>query len=100
VENDANGDPHYKHAFNTRVCPPLKVTYANIHLVLSQAYEQLNSWIGRFQSILNQMIPNNFEWYLHALLFIHTQRAIKRQMDKVKDEEDEDDKGIDIEEEE
>jgi hypothetical protein len=54
------------------------------------------------------MTPNNFKWYLHALLFIHTQRVIKRQMDKVEDEEDEedededdeDDEGIDIEEEE
>lgn len=35
VENDANGDPHYKHAFNTQVCPLLKFTYANIHLVFS-----------------------------------------------------------------
>jgi len=49
------------------------------------------------------MTPNNFKWYLHALLFIHTQRVIKRQMDKREDEdedEDEDDEGIDIEEEE
>jgi len=100
VENDVNGDPHYKCAFNTQVCPPLKFTYANIHLVLFQACEQLNSWIGGFQSILNWMTPNNFKWYLHALLFIHTQQVIKRQMDKVEDEEDEDDEGIDIEGEE
>ena len=48
------------------------------------------------------MTPNNFKWYLHALLFIHTQQVIKRQMDKVEDEkdEDEDDEGINIEEEE
>jgi hypothetical protein len=101
VENDANGDPHYKQAFNSL----LKFTYANIHLVFSQVCEQLNAWIGGFQSILNRMTPNDFKWYLHALLFIHTQRVIKRQMDKVEDEEedegdDDDDEGIDIEEEE
>ena len=50
------------------------------------------------------MTPNNFKWYLHVLLFIHTQRVIKRQMAKVEDkeeeeEEDEDD-GIDIDHEE
>jgi len=99
VENDANGDPHYKRAFNSQVCPLLKFTYANIHLVFSQVCEQLNAWIGGFQSILNRMTPNNFKWYLHVLLFIHTQRVIKRQMAKVEDEEDEDD-GIDIDHEE
>ena len=48
------------------------------------------------------MTPNNFKWYLHALLFRHTQRVIKRQMAKVEDEGDEDDEddGIDIEDEE
>ena len=52
------------------------------------------------------MTPNNFKWYLHVLLFIHTQRVIKRQMAKVEDEEedegedeDEDD-GIDTDHEE
>jgi hypothetical protein len=45
------------------------------------------------------MTPNNFKWYLHALLFIHTQRVIKRQMEKAEDDDD-DDEGIDIEEEE
>ena len=105
VENDANGDPHYK-CVNSQVCPLLKFTYANIHLVFSQVCEQLNAWIGGFQSILNQMTPNNFKWYLHVLLFIHTQRVIKRQMAKVEDEEedegedeDEDD-GIDTDHEE
>jgi hypothetical protein len=49
------------------------------------------------------MTPNNFKWYLHALLFIHTQQVIKRQMSKVEDEDEDDeddDEGIDIEEEE
>jgi hypothetical protein len=50
------------------------------------------------------MTPNNFKWYLHALLFIHTQRVIKRQIAKVEEEEEEEeedyDDGIDIDDEE
>ena len=50
------------------------------------------------------MTPNNFKWYLHVLLFIHTQRVIKRKMAKVEDEGDENENdendGIDIEDEE
>ena len=50
------------------------------------------------------MTPNNFKWYLHALLFIHTQQVIKRQMVKVEEEEEEEeenyDDGIDIDDEE
>ena len=48
------------------------------------------------------MTHNNFKWYLHALLFLHTQQVIKRQMAKVEDEEEEDDEDdeIDIEDEE
>jgi hypothetical protein len=36
------------------------------------------------------MTPNNFNWFLHSLLFIHTQRVIKAQQDKAKKSEDED----------
>jgi hypothetical protein len=48
------------------------------------------------------MSPNNFKWYLHALLFLHTLRVIKRQRATVEDDnyEDDDIEGIDIEDEE
>jgi hypothetical protein len=36
------------------------------------------------------MTPNNFNWFLHSLLFLHTQRVIKAQQDKAKKSEDED----------
>jgi hypothetical protein len=47
------------------------------------------------------MTPNNFRWFLHALLYIHTQRVIQRQMAKAEsgNDEDEDIDGIDIDEE-
>ena len=84
VNYKGSGHPHYKHAFNTQAC------------------EQLNAWLGGFQSILNKMTVNNFNWTLHALLFLHTQKVINKQNAKkannVDDEsdEDEEDMGIDI----
>jgi len=59
-------------------------------------------WLGGFQPILNQITVDNFNWFLHYLLFLHTQRVIKKQREKAKKneevDEDEDDEGIDIEE--
>ena len=54
------------------------------------------------------MTVNNFNWYLHALLFLHTERVIRRQREKLqremKEDEDEDDVdedlGVEIEREE
>ena len=63
----------------------------------------MNAWLGGFQSVLNRMTVDNFNWFLHSMLFIHTQRVIKRQKEKEKkgeDEEEEDEEGIEIEEEE
>jgi len=87
VENDANGHAHYKHAFNTQAC------------------EQLNAWLGGFQSVLNKMTVNNFNWTMHALLFLHTQKIINQQNAKQarkvpekddSDDSDEDELGIEI----
>ncbi|KAF8985765.1 hypothetical protein BDQ17DRAFT_1393727 [Cyathus striatus] len=61
VERDAEGNPHYKRAFNTQAC------------------EQLNAWLGGFQSILNRMTVDNFNWTTHAMLFIHTQCVLMKQ---------------------
>ena len=45
------------------------------------------------------MSPNNFNWLLHSLLFLHTQRVIKTQQDKARksDNVDEDDDETDTE---
>ncbi|KAF8979162.1 hypothetical protein BDQ17DRAFT_1394594 [Cyathus striatus] len=64
VEYDINGRPHYKRAFNTQAC------------------EQLNAWLGGYQSILNRMTVANFNWTIHALLFIHTQKVIQHQLNR------------------
>ena len=37
------------------------------------------------------MTHNNFNWLLHSLPFLHTQRVIKAQQDKAKKSEDDDD---------
>ncbi|KAF8978436.1 hypothetical protein BDQ17DRAFT_1394734 [Cyathus striatus] len=55
IEHDRNGQPYYKRAFNTQAC------------------EQLNSWLGGFESILKRMTVSNFNWFLHAMLVYHTQ---------------------------
>ncbi|KAF8995322.1 hypothetical protein BDQ17DRAFT_1392272 [Cyathus striatus] len=81
VEHDVNGVPHYKCAFNTQAC------------------EQLNAWIGGFQTMLNRMTLSNFNWTMHTLLFLHTQRVIKKQQmrEQVVEEDDNEEIGIDIE---
>jgi hypothetical protein len=49
------------------------------------------------------MTVHNFNWFLHALLFLHTERVIKKQQEKAKkkerdeDEDEEEEEGINIE---
>ena len=71
-------------------------------LIIIQACEQLNAWLGGFESILKRMTPSNFNWFLHAMLFYHTKLVIKKQREKNsgneedEDEEDEEDTGDNI----
>ena len=69
----------------------------------NQACKQLNTWLGGFQPILNRMTPGNFNWFLHSLLFLHTERVIEAQEEKRKkknktdeDENENEDVGIDV----
>ena len=71
TETDSQDHVFYKRAFNTQAC------------------EQLNAWIGGFESILKKMTPGNFNWFLHTMLFYDTQYVINKQMRT--DEEDEED---------
>jgi len=50
--------------------------------------------------MLKRMTVYNFKWFLHAMLFIHTQRVIAKQRMKDRMEGDQDEEGINIEEEE
>ena len=56
--------------------------------------EQLNAWLGGYQSILKRMTPGNFNWFLHAMLFYHTKYVLQKQwikkQQKEQDEEEED----------
>jgi hypothetical protein len=65
-----------------------------------QACEQLNAWLGGFEIILKRMTVYNFKWFLHAMLFIHTQQVIRKQRLRDNREGDEDEEGIDIADEE
>lgn len=64
VEHDRLGHPHYKRAFNTQAC------------------EQLNAWIGGFDTIVKKMNIGNFDWFIHVMLFLHTLWVIDKQMEK------------------
>jgi hypothetical protein len=79
VENNGNGNPHYKCVFNSQAC------------------EQFNTWLGWFQPILNRMTIDNFRLFLDVMLFIQTQRVIQQQKDKEKMDEngDENDEEVD-----
>jgi hypothetical protein len=87
LATDKNGQQYYQQAFNTQAC------------------EQLNAWLGGFESILKRMKSGNFDWFLHAMLFYHTQHVIEQQRqkeeklqidDSEEDEEDEDNADQDI----
>ena len=38
--------------------------------------------MGGFQTVLNRMTVSNFDFTMHVLLFLHTQRVIARQQEK------------------
>jgi hypothetical protein len=70
---DKHGVLQMQRAFNTQVC------------------EQLNGWIGGFESILKRMTPGKFNWFLHAMLFLQTENVIKKQKEELEDHEGESD---------
>jgi len=72
IDHDKNGKPYYKRAFNTQAC------------------EQLNAWLGGFESILKCMTPGNFNWFLHTMLFYHTKHVLEKQRQKKESSDDED----------
>ena len=55
-----------------------------------QACEQLNSWLGGYESILKRMIHENFDWFLHSILFCHIKHVLKRQGGDGSDEDSSD----------
>ncbi len=78
MAKDKMGKSYWKCAYNTQAC------------------EQLNSWLGGFESILKHMTVGNFNWFLHTILFYHTKYVIEKQRRKQakpqkKDQDDDDD---------
>jgi hypothetical protein len=101
VEYDNFGRPHYKRAYNTQVCLTLLTFTVKITDTLTQASEQLNGWIGGFESILTKMTVGNFNWFLHTMLFMHTEQVIEKQKERQdgqdgQEEVDDDEAGIEI----
>ncbi|KAF8986094.1 hypothetical protein BDQ17DRAFT_1393700 [Cyathus striatus] len=56
--------------------------YYNMLLIHRQACEQLNAWLAGFESILKRMTPSNFNWFLHTILFYHTQCVLQKHSKK------------------
>jgi hypothetical protein len=75
VARDKQDQCYYKCAFNTQAC------------------EQLNAWLGGYESILKCMTVGNFNWFLHSMLFCHTNFVLARQARRTEkdDESSEDD---------
>jgi len=66
---DKDSNPCFKRAFNTQTC------------------EQLNSWLGGYESILKRMTSGNFNWFLHTMLYYHTKHVLRKQkLQKEKEE--------------
>lgn len=57
-KTDKNGVVHDVREFNTQTC------------------EQLNAWLGGFESILKRMTSKNFNWFMHVMLFYHVKHVL------------------------
>jgi hypothetical protein len=80
---DKNGLVHDVREFNTQTC------------------EQLNAWLGGFESILKQMTSKNFNWFMHVMLFYHVKHVLaKFSVPPVADNQDDDHNNNDSEGEE
>ena len=57
---DKNGNTVKVREFNTEAC------------------EQLNAWLGGYESILKRMTVENFNWFLHVMLFYHVKYVLAK----------------------
>ena len=58
-------------------------------LAATEACEQLNAWLGGFESILKRMTSKNFNWFLHVMLVYHVKHVLARIKAQEDDEDDE-----------
>ena len=58
---DKNGNTIKVREFNTEAC------------------EQLNAWLGGYESMLKRMTVENFNWFLHVMLFYHLKYVLAKQ---------------------
>ena len=76
VVAETNGQHYYKRAFNTQAC------------------EQLNAWLGGFESVLKKMTVSNFDWFLHTMLYFHTRTVLQRKESDEVDDSDSDESEV------
>ena len=83
---DEKGVVHDVREFNTQTC------------------EQLNAWLGGFESILKWMTSKNFNWFIHVMMLYHVKHVLAKlsvphMVEDKGDEEDEKDEDEEDEEE-
>ncbi len=44
----------------------------------TEACEQLNAWLGGYESILKRMTFENFNWFLHVMIFYHVKHVLAK----------------------
>ena len=82
-----DGVKYLKRAFNTQVNKQSIDRSVKLNFI-TQACEQLNGWLGGFESILKRMTQTNFDWFLHVMLFYYTQHVLNKQADNNVEEDD------------
>ncbi|KAF9488941.1 hypothetical protein BDN71DRAFT_1484984 [Pleurotus eryngii] len=78
VDEDKEGRPYYKRAFDTQAC------------------EQLNAWLGGFQTVLNWMTVSNFDFTMHCVIARQEEKRGKKTagIEEVVENEESDDDDI------
>jgi hypothetical protein len=67
---DEDGNHVQYREFNTQVC------------------EQLNAWLGGYESILKRMTSKNFNWFIHTMLVYHVKHVLAKQSSQEEEESD------------
>jgi len=76
---DEDGNVVQFREFNTQVC------------------EQLNAWLGGYESILKRMTSKNFNWFIHTMLVVHVKHILAKTSKSQDDESDDEDSSSDEE---
>ncbi|KAF8058226.1 hypothetical protein FPV67DRAFT_1565621 [Lyophyllum atratum] len=63
----------------------------------TQVCEQLNAWLGGYETILKRMTSQNFNWFIHTMLIYHVKHVLSK-ASSIPDENSSDDESSEDEE--